>query len=840
MRNKTLPTLLKLLQVLILLSFTQHSVAAASKVMERIEAKVGDNQNRITIHFNVPVRFSSQVVNKSANEITIQLQPRVIPGFDQNIINQKETLSWRPSAEIPLNRVVFRGEAIGLSSLSYSFSTSVSGYEIEESRDFFSISLLLKKSTRVKKIKLNEASLLIPPPATEKSKPGKIPAPKMTLNTGGYVINLASRRVPIDFNKIPPIPVIDGKHIYTTQATVEGQRWYRLRLGFYETSAEVKNALKEIRHYYPKAWVDRVKAGEQQQLLPLRESPDEATPSATGESKDILLPSQQLKPSEPSDRSSRMLSKAHEVMTAGDYPMAIRLLNAVLEDDNRDNHQQALEILGLAREHNRQLAHAGKVYNRYLTLYPEGEASERVHQRLAGVELADAKPKEKLRELKSDDGASWETYGSLSQNYRLSGIESNFSDGESEEIISQSALTTSFNISTRHEGDNYEFNGEISADNTKDFIDSEGGDTSLSDAYIEVISMEDNWDGKLGRQRLHSSGILNRFDGAVLGYGLNENIKVGLFAGIPVESSSDIFIRSDKHFYGASAAFEELIENWDFSTFLIDQRIDGLVDRRAIGGEARYFDPTKSFFTLVDYDIHYNVLTTTMLQGNWTFEDEIRVYATIDYRTSPFTTTSNALIGQTVTSISELKKTLSRSEIYQLALDRSAHSRTLSIGGSKPIVDRLHVSADLTVSNTSGTPSSGGVDATEATGKEYYFTLQAVTNDILKQGDVGILSLRLSEASTTQSIALSANSRYPISSIWRVNPRLNFSYRKNKNDNGNRVGAGAFIHSEYRIRNNLSFEIEVDGSWYKDTTTTSENKFFDYQIMVGYRWEFGQ
>ncbi|MES9897812.1 MAG: hypothetical protein ABW148_02180 [Sedimenticola sp.] len=54
------------------------------------------------------------------------------------------------------------------------------------------------------------------------------------------------------------------------------------------------------------------------------------------------------------------------------------------------------------------------------------------------------------------------------------------------------------------------------------------------------------------------------------------------------------------------------------------------------------------------------------------------------------------------------------------------------------------------------------------------------------------------------------------------------------------MSVGAYIHSEYRIRNNLSFEVELNGDWYRDRTATSEDKFLDYQFMAGYRWEFDQ
>ncbi len=165
------------------------------------------------------------------------------------------------------------------------------------------------------------------------------------------------------------------------------------------------------------------------------------------------------------------------------------------------------------------------LYSRYLKLYPEGEDSQRVSQRLAGVVSIDAAPKEKLRELKSDKSETpWELYGSLFQNYRFNGIESDFSDDD--ESVSQSSLATGLSLSVRREIDDYEIRGELSTSHTKDFRDAEADDASLYDAYIEVAAQNDSWQGRMGRQRLNSSGILNRFDGAVVEYEVKPDIRM--------------------------------------------------------------------------------------------------------------------------------------------------------------------------------------------------------------------------------------------------------------------------------------------------------------------------
>jgi len=50
---------------------------------------------------------------------------------------------------------------------------------------------------------------------------------------------------------------------------------------------------------------------------------------------------------------------------------------------------------------------------------------------------------------------------------------------------------------------------------------------------------------------------------------------------------------------------------------MIEQQVDGILDRRSVGGEARYFDPVKSLLSYVDYDVSYSQLNTFLMLGNW-------------------------------------------------------------------------------------------------------------------------------------------------------------------------------------------------------------------------------
>src|SRR4029078_5907495 len=94
----------------------------------------------------------------------------------------------------------------------------------------------------------------------------------------------------------------------------------------------------------------------------------------------------------------------------------------------------------------------------------------------------------------------------------------------------------------------------------------------------------------------------------------------------------------------------------------------GVLRGEAIGPEARYFDDHRSLYALVDYDTSYSTLNNVYLVGNWRTAGQLTLNATVNRAHSPYLTTSNALMGQPLTSIDELLVLESEDQIRQLAL----------------------------------------------------------------------------------------------------------------------------------------------------------------------------
>ena len=167
----------------------------------------------------------------------------------------------------------------------------------------------------------------------------------------------------------------------------------------------------------------------------------------------------------------------------------------------------------------------------------------------------------------------------------------------------------------------------------------------MSALSFEVRHKKSDLYSKIGRQSRNSGGVLGRFDGAHISYDISPEVVINGVFGFPVESTKKTNVETEKKFYGVSADFGTFNEHWDYTAFFITQDNRGMTDRCAIGGEVRYFDPKKSFFTLKDYDVFFNAMNIFLFNGNWTLPSKTTLNLMCDYRRSPLLMANNAIKG---------------------------------------------------------------------------------------------------------------------------------------------------------------------------------------------------
>lgn len=832
--------LLSLTLVFLLSAWQWPAWGQQMRIVDQIDVDDVGEQTRIRLNFNVPLQYINHAPHDHGDKIVLQLRPVVAAQTQEIDFTQPESLNWESTPGVPLQFVRYEGGTSQRVQIGIYFNTTTD-FEVQPSPDARSLNILLPRPQR-----MEPAAPAAPqPPRVEAA-----PAPAVPPIDGRYVLNLESS---IEARPLPDAESLSLQAplvLYAIHSPVDGRIWNRIRLGFFTTKEAALAVQRRLQARYPRAWI--AVAGEDERREALRSGtridagiPVEGTPPPLLPRQPELMPSL---PALPQERLDALMEEARQAMAGGEYSRAIQIYTKLLQHTDTGRHQDAHEFLGLARERNGQLAHAKLAYEQYIQRYPEGPGAERVRQRLAGLTTARMAPKEKLRAPeRGRDEPVWDVFGSFSQYYRRDTSHIVTEDTgtatpsrTSETRVNLSSLSTDLDITGRRRGGPVEIQSRFTGGYEHDFLDEDEGRGSLSRVSSLYVDLQDRTHaigGRLGRQTRSSGGVLGRFDGALLSYQWLPTVKLNAVSGYPVDSSKDS-PNTERLFYGVNADFGTYANAWDFNVFIIEQQIDDLLDRRAVGGEARYFDPVRSLLTYVDYDISYSELNTFLLLANWNLPYQVTLNATIDYRNSPILTTRNAIQGQGVETLAELRNSFTDDDIRQLAQDRTADSRSYTLGLSRPLSERFQISGDVTLSELEGTPASGGVEAMPGTGSEYFYNLQLIGSNLLKEGDISILGLRHSDTSTAKTTSVSLNERYPINSVWRINPRLRIDYRQNVNTDTDQWTGAPSILMDYLWRKRYRFEFEAGGEWSQRQLSDATEDTRSYYVYMGYRADF--
>ncbi len=565
----------------------------------------------------------------------------------------------------------------------------------------------------------------------------------------------------------------------------------------------------------------------------------------------------------PLDEIESDFQGARQALIAGDASRAIRLLTRLLSQPPHERSAEAQELLGLARERNGQLAQAQAEYETYLATYPDSEGADRVRQRLAGVMTAQAQPR---TDRDIEEGTDGPVLGALAEEelppVRVRRVRSPLQPFPAEEeepepstrgFVSSyyyrsqgSTVFTEFDTDTTDSDDevyndslvtSLDFQGAFETEGTKnawrfagehelDFSDSEH-QFSLSRAYIDTTFKESGVGLRFGRQSQNEGGIQGRFDGVEARYPIGETT-VAAVLGAPVESSKDGVYENEKLLFGLRATREDLRPGLDGTIYAVHQVREGYTDRQAVGVELQYQQNQTSVVGIIDVDTYFDTLAFARVSGTWLRSDQSSFSVTIDHVHSPSLSFSNALTGQTATSLEALSVTYTTDEIRQLALDRTQETNSLTLAYSRPMNDKWQLSVDGSAYYTSGTPASGGVAAQPSPGTEYFASLQFVGTGILAERDTVSVAFRYADASTSDLFLIDTYRRSNAGGKTRWKPRLQVGYRQ-FSDGSTEAFAVPSINMTYKASEQADFELELGARFSnRDAPSFSEeaNEFF--------------
>jgi hypothetical protein len=849
----------------------------ADRALSDLKAEAVGACTTVTINLNIRVQLVSWFPETSGRELHV----RLLPLDGGNVTQVRDSL--RTPATVPaLRSVQYEGDNPAGPILSLFFTHDMA-FAVEAGTTPQQLVIRLSEP----KVSCAATGSMAPAGNAAQAAAAPAIAPQLAIPPGLYVINVAS--VPGQVGELSPAQrqALAGLTVYETQFEKDAQAWRRLRAGFFETREAAEAARRKLAALWPEAWIVKVSADERAQgamassgaaTAPLATAPRPAAGAAAGSEADAV-------------ETARLIADAEQAIRDAGLDRAIQLLTTAAARAENANTPRAIELLGLTRERKGQAAHAQAEYEEYLRRYPSSEGAERVRERLAALNAGSTPgAPQQLRAATGSAGTAkaWTfgVRGSFSQFYfRDQGRTSTFTTSstrgtEVDNSVNVNQLLTAADITVSAGNDRRQFQLRAAGSYTKNFGTSAsvstvnngnqtltyrsrpgGGIEALTALYLDYSDSDLNSSLRIGRQTRNSAGVLGRFDGGLLGFQANRHLRVNAVAGYPVLSSHQMSVLKERPFYGLSVDLGAKRSPLQLSAYWFDQRArGGFIDRRSIGMEARLLKTRFNAYAMIDYDVKFRQLNLGLVSFNYNFPDSASLSLTADYRKSPLLTTTNALIGQidvasnaAIPTLGGLRPFFTDPQIYQLALDRTLTAKSVTVTYSRPLTTKLQISTDFNMTDTGGTPATPAtagtlaVGALPATGKEYYYGAQLIGSGLLWANDIYILAGRYSNTSNARVWTADFNARVPVTSKFRLSPRLRYGFRDNKPTAATPV-PGTFRQFQPTLRMNYypirhsEIEIELGGNFSSQSqyngTSWDRIKEKGWVLSAGYRLDF--
>lgn len=553
-------------------------------------------------------------------------------------------------------------------------------------------------------------------------------------------------------------------------------------------------------------------------------------------------------------QANELMGQARSALSAKKNEDAVAVLNKLLMLPPNDYTEDAQEWVGVARERAGQFDKAKTEYDLYLNLYPQGEGVPRVMQRLAGLSGTRSGPGI-VEVAEKKQAARWSTFGGITARYYFGTSKqdstttfNNVTDTQSTSFTDQSMLITTEDVSARYISDEFDGRVVFRGNNTMNFLSDQASQNRLHSLYGEIKGRKQDYLLRVGRQSATGGGVLGRFDGLAGSYGDASDLRFNGVAGALADFSDS----SKPSFFGAS------IDSGAFSVYGINQTVEGVLDRRAIGAEWRYFEDKKSVFALVDYDTNFKALNAAQVMGTMPVAD-VSLNMMLDHRKSPSLSIRNALYGATTSSISVLEQSMSASAMRDLALQRTATSNMAQIGVTKPLNSKWQVGGDVRLTNTTGLSASGHtidpltnlpitqctgtatlegcLDANPSRGTEKTITGQVIGSGLYKAGDIWSFSATLNTSGNVSGNSFFVYNHMDLMGGWTLDSSLQL-YKQTDQFNAVTTRFSPMVRGAYRMRDQLTFDVDggFENTKYEGANATSKTlRFFG---SAGMRWDF--
>jgi tetratricopeptide (TPR) repeat protein len=452
--------------------------------------------------------------------------------------------------------------------------------------------------------------------------------------------------------------------------------------------------------------------------------PEVKVPSASPQGPKDLIQTFDIPPHRPGmdleTYAADLMKLGHKALIAGENEKALQIFNALLNLPPNKQSQGAQEWIGVARQRKGEYVKAKAEYELYLKLYPSGDGAIRIRQRLAALQEAMTqraqtktdRPVRKIEEMRVYGSVYEYYYGGYSQT-KITDTTTNTTTKFNNQ--DQSMLQSAFDVTGRYRKNEYDNKLVVRGTQTYNTLATNDAQRNISRlrALYSEHSSQDSYMVRIGRQPGNTGGILDyRFDGALVRYtAVPQFLSLNLVGGQPrqfnltpnyvPDDPRNFSLNWQRYFYGANVDIGPLWQAWSGNAYYMNQMVNGVVDRRAVGTELRYAANGKNAFGLVDYDISYGALNIAMLNGTWMAEGTTYTFMA-DHRRTPYLTTTNALFGVPNASL-DLINTTNEAALRAQAKAITATSDLLLAGVLHAVSKDWQLGGDVRYNRISGT-----------------------------------------------------------------------------------------------------------------------------------------
>lgn len=682
-------------------------------------------------------------------------------------------------------------------------------------------------------------------------RPAVPTAPMPTAAAGRqYVVLLTSSADPaMQLNAAVPA-ALQEYQIVTSRRVVDGKTLYEVSLGYFGTAQEASRAVEMLAKRFPQAAVvalmPPVDSGRTTAAAPVAPAAAASAPLAAVP----LAPAASGAIVDFDAQGSDLLQRARAEQSAGNLVGAIETLNKLLNLPPNRASREGLELIGVVRLQTGDNERARSELDLFVKLYPTGADSDRVRARLAALPAGAPAGRAVVAApaTTTTSGSIGVTYYGGQSKTRTQDFQDSPISGLPELVdrptisgTDQKQLVTTTDLNWRHRDADQDIRFVVRDNYTADFMPDRPNKNRLSALYVDYKSMLRGTSIRLGRQSPLGGGVLGRFDGVSGGYSFAPKWKVNLVGGVPTDKLLD----SKRRFWGTSIDAEALTAHLSGSLYTMQQTIDGLVDRRAVGTDLRYFNGGLAVSGSLDYDVLLKGLNVAMVQGNWQLDDTSSWNFLFDRRNQPMLMLGNALF---FADPSKPLPTTVRQALADIGNDLdllrervrtlTARSTQAQLGYITPISKNWQAGGNVQLVNVSAIEAVPSLQLArqESSGNQWSLGGQLIGSNLYSARDTHVFNLSYITSPMVKGYSVTYNNLSSLNEFWQLEPSLQFFTDDGVNGKNTRWKPG--LRVTYRMATQLALESSFDYEFSRQTGTQGNVNSNLMTYYFGGRYDF--